>query len=132
MISMKNKEIYENALNAQQFYEENFDIYFPVKCSFYIYKNLNILIDAASYVDKSRQKILQKFGTPDKEGKYKIAEKEREFVQKELESLSNLYQDLDITLISLEDFEGLQLSLKQMKALSFMIKSSKEEQKEEN
>lgn len=132
MISMQNKDIYEYALNSQQFYEENFDIYFPVKCSFYIYKNLNVIIDAAAYIDKARQSILQKFGVQSEDGKFHISEKERTFVQKELDDLSNLYQDLEITLIPLEDFEGLQLSLRQMRALSFMIKSSEEEKEEEN
>ena len=131
MLSLKNKDIYNYALGAKEFYELNRDVYFPVKSSFYIYKNLEAIIEAAAYIDKSRKTILDKFGVKKDEETYSIGEHERAFVQQELEDLSNLYQDVNITKISLSDLKDISLTLNQVKALAFMIKEYDGEEGEE-
>ncbi len=131
MISLQNKDIYQYALNAQAFYDSNKDIYFPVKSSFYIYKNIDTIVEAAAYIDKCRKDILEKFGKSTDNNTYQIGDKEREFVQMELDDLSNLYQDLNITKIKLSDLKDISLTLNQIKAIAFMIEEDKEEKEEE-
>lgn len=132
MITLKNKDIYNYALKVQDFYKENSDLYLPVKSSFYIYKNFNILIDAATNIDRSRQNILERFGEKIEKGQYKIPEDRQEFVNQELNDLSELTQDLDITKVKLEDLKDVKLTLKQIEAISFMIQEESENKKEEN
>lgn len=132
MITLKNKDIYNYALKVQDFYKENSDLYLPVKSSFYIYKNFNILIDAATNIDRSRQNILERFGEKIEKGQYKIPEDRQEFVNQELNDLSELTQDLDITKVKLEDLKDVKLTLKQIEAISFMIQEESENKKEED
>lgn len=125
-ITLKNKDIYEYALNAKTFYDSEAEqIYLPAKCCFYLYKNLTVLIDAATYIDKTRQLIIEKFGTRNEDGSYTIPEKDQLIVQNELSDLSNVTQDIDICKISIEELGDLKLSLNHMKALSFMIEDEK-------
>jgi hypothetical protein len=131
MISLKNKDIYQYALNAQAFYDSNKDIYFPVKSSFYIYKNIEAVVEAAAYIDRCRKDILEKFGKSKDDKTYTINDREREFVQQELNDLAELYQDLNITKIHLSDLKDVSLTLNQIKAIAFMIEEDKEEEKEE-
>ena len=132
MITLKNKDIYNYALKAQDFYKENTDLYLPVKGSFYIYKNFNILIDAATNIDRSRQNILERFGKKIEKGQYKIPEDRQEFVNQELNDLSELTQDLDIIKVKLEDLKDVKLTLKQIEAISFMIQEESKNKKEED
>ena len=132
MITLKNKDIYNYALKVQDFYKENSDLYLPVKSSFYIYKNFNILIDAATNIDRSRQNILERFGEKIEKGQYKIPEDRQEFVNQELNDLSELTQDLDITKVKLEDLKDVKLTLKQIEAISFMIQEESENKKEKD
>lgn len=131
MISLQNKNIYTYALEAKDFFELAKDVYFPVKSSFYIYKNIEAVVEAAAYIDKCRKNILEKFGKTTDNNTYQIGDKEREFVQMELDDLSNLYQDLNITKIKLSDLKDISLTLDQIKAIAFMIEEDKEEEKEE-
>lgn len=131
MISLQNKDIYRFALDAKNFFDTNKDIYFPVKSSFYIYKNIEAIVDAAAYIDRCRKNILEKFGTPKDDTIYKINDREREFVQQELDDLAELYQDLNITKIHLSDLKDISLTLNQIKAIAFMIEEDKEEEKKE-
>lgn len=131
MLSIRNKDIYKYALDAQNFYEANKDIYFPVKSSFYIYKNIEAIVEAAAYIDKCRREILEKFGKTKDDKTYTINDRERKFVQQELDDLAELYQNLNITKIKLSDLKDISLTLDQIKAIAFMIEEDKEEEKEE-
>lgn len=131
MISLQNKDIYKYALEVKDFFEINKDVYFPVKSSFYIYRNIEIILEAAAYIDDCRRKILEKFGKIKDKQTFQIGEREREFAQIELDDLSELYQDLNITKIHLSDLKDISLTLNQIKAIAFMIEEDKEEEKKE-
>lgn len=129
-LKLKNSQIYEYALSIKDFYNNCSEIYLPAKCSFYLYKNLNILIEAAADIDRTRQFIIEKFGEEDEEteGTYKIPLDKQELVQEELKDLSEIVQELNIHMIPLKDFKDTELPIKYIKSLSFMIEDNEEEE----
>lgn len=129
-IILKNSQIYEYSLNLKDFYNNCSDFYLPAKCNFYVYKNLNTLINAVADIDRIRQSIINKFGIEDKnkENSFFIPKEKQAFVQEELNDLGNLTQSLDIYLIPLEYFKDAELPVKYIKYLSFMITEEKKEE----
>ena len=66
-VTLTNNKIYICAMHIKEFCDERAEILMPAKCSFYIYKNLNTLIELASCIDKARQNILEKYGNEESE-----------------------------------------------------------------
>ena len=120
-MKLTNEIIYSYAMKIKNFCDEEADSLLPAKCSFYIYKNLNTLLEAANCIDKARQNILEKYGEQEDENVYNIPENNKEVAQEELTELGNIIQDIQIYFIQLKDLEKVNLTLKQLFNISFMI-----------
>jgi parvulin-like peptidyl-prolyl isomerase len=97
-------------------------IYIPAKANFFIQKNISILAAAAQEIEKARLDIAQHYGEMSEEtGSYKIPEDKMEIVQKELNDLFNIEQEIDIKKIKIEDLGDAQFTSSQMQTLMIMI-----------
>ena len=121
-MKLTNQEIFAYAsLLTEAFNDANEKL--PIKINFYLQKNKKLLIELAQDIENSRLQIAQENGQLDEErGQYAINPDKIEFVQKELEELFSLEQEVDIYTIDIESLsDDLSLTTGQMEALMFMI-----------
>ncbi len=119
--SMSNVDIYNTASMLLEAFKE--DMSLPVKVNFYLQKNMTAIVDLAKDIDKTRMEIIQKYGNLDEEsGNYTFEEDVVETVNKELEDLFSLEQDVKINLIDIDWFGSVELSAAQTAAIMYMIK----------
>ena len=120
-MKLTNQQIfaYANAL-AQAFDSEQ---KLPIKINFYLQKNKNLLMELAQDIEKTRLNIAETNGKLDEEKKqYAIDPEKIETVQKELEDLFSLEQEVNIYTIDIDSLsDNLTLTTGQMEALMFMI-----------
>lgn len=123
--TMNNMEIYNvaTALVALHNKMVEKDMTFPVKVNFYFQKNMNTLVEMAKELDELRSKIIMKYGTvsEDDETQVKIPEEQVDVVNKELNDLFSLEQEIAVNTIKLDWFEGVNLNPNEVAAISFMI-----------
>lgn len=95
----------------------------PIKINFYLQKNKKTLIELAQDIEQSRLEIAQTNGQLDEEkGQYAIDPDKIKIVQKELEDLFDLEQEVEIYTIDIDSLsDDLTLTTGQMEALMFMI-----------
>lgn len=95
----------------------------PVKINFYLQKNKSILNNMASEIEKERVEIAKTYGELDDENwQYVIPPEKIEEVNKELNDLLSLTQEVQIYTIKIEDLsDDLTLTTAQMEAIMFMI-----------
>ena len=95
----------------------------PVKINFYLQKNKSILKNMASEIEKERVEIAKTYGELDNENwQYIIPPEKVEEVNKELNDLLSLTQEVQIYTIKIEDLsDDLTLTTAQMEAIMFMI-----------
>lgn len=95
----------------------------PVKINFYLQKNKSILKNMASEIEKERMEIAKNYGELDNENwQYIIPPEKIEEVNKELNDLLSLTQEVQIYTIKIEDLsDDLTLTTAQMEAIMFMI-----------
>lgn len=124
---LTNYEIYDLAIRSQVFYEDKVS-QFPAKVGFYLFKNLKTLKELALEIEEMRRGIINTF-QPEllEDGTYRIAPELKEKLQKQLDSLSSLPQDIPLYKLKLEDFEGVKLSGEQLNVLVDMIEEKEEE-----
>lgn len=118
---MTNAEIYglSKALNLAF---NNEGKYLPARVNFYIQKNKNLLSQLNESIETTREHIITHYGTPNEEGtSYNIAPENINEVNKELQDLLNVEQEVSVSMIRLSDLDGLDFTPKQMQALLFMI-----------
>ena len=121
-MQLTNNQIYTYAnLLLQEF--ENNEFKLPVKISFYLIKNKNLLVQLAQEIDQSRNDLLSKYGElSEDKTHYFIPQENSEKAQKELNDLFELIQEVNIYKVSLNSFsENDALTIQQMEALMFMI-----------
>lgn len=117
---MTNKQIYEYAQNL--FIFKNCNIKIPVRVNFYLQKNIQTILSAAEEIDNARLNLGALYGVPNAAGNgYDIPPENIAEVNKELNDLFALEQDIDIHIFKLDDFDGLELEYQQMSAIMFMI-----------
>ena len=105
---MKNKQIYEYGKNLAIF--DNFNLSMPVRISFYLQKNISLIRQANTDIEMARMNIGKAFGTINNDGTgYNIPPEKIPEVNKELEDLFNLEQDLNLHMFKLDDFDGIDL-----------------------
>ena len=123
---MTNNEIYTINSNLMDvFKKEDNTYYFSAKINFLIQKNKKNIMDAAIDIEKVRLEIINKYkGDNDQIPSDKIDE-----VNKELNDLLNIEQEVTIYKIPFEDLEGIEFTSAQANALMFMINDPKEEEK---
>lgn len=119
-MKIKNQQIIEYAQNLSVF--NNCEIKLPVKINFFLQKNIKTIQTAAQEIDAVRLNIAQTYGELDEETQsYKIPPKNYEVVNKEFTDLFSIEQDIQITMLKLENFENIELTYQQMSAIMFMI-----------
>lgn len=128
-ITLTNLEIYTNA----QALMENIttDLNLPVKVGFYIQKNMKKMTELAQEIEKSRMEIFDKYGEKDEENnQYKFDKSVQEQVQKELNDLFDLTQDVKTNMLELDWFDDIDLNANQIAAISYMITDDEDEVEE--
>lgn len=129
-ITLTNLEIYTIA----QALMENIttDMNLPVKVGFYIQKNMKKMTELAQEIEKSRMEIFDKYGEKDEENnQYKFDKSVQEQVQKELNDLFDLTQDVKTNMLELDWFDDIDLTANQIAAISYMIADDDEDEVEE-
>lgn len=128
-ITLTNLEIYTTA----QALMENIttDMNLPVKVGFYIQKNMKKMTELAQEIEKSRMEIFDKYGEKDEENnQYKFDKSVQEQVQKELNDLFDLTQDVKTNMLELDWFDDIDLNANQIAAISYMIADDDDEVEE--
>ena len=128
---LTNFQIYDLAIRSQVFYQDKMS-QFPAKVGFYLFKNLKILKEMALEIEEMRQNILSGFEmdeiieVAEGEEEAKVPKMLREKLQRQLDSLSNLSQEVPFYPLKLEDFEDVKLSGEQLAVLVDMIEATEE------
>lgn len=123
--TMTNLEIYAYADALMSAFKENITL--PVKVNFYLQKNMTRMVDAAKEIEKARMDIIEKYGVRTEDGQnIEVSADMAGVVNKELEDLFALEQEIKVNEISLEAFDNVELSSAQVAAISFMIKDEEE------
>jgi hypothetical protein len=121
MKTMTNLEIYNYASMLMSAFKEELTL--PVKVNFYLQKNTNTMVEAGKEIEKTRMEIIQRYGTQSEDGQsFEVTAENIEAVNKELEDLFALEQEIKINEISLEAFANVELTTAQVAAIAFMIK----------
>lgn len=127
-MKLTNGEIYNiNSILMDVFKEEDNTHYFSAKINFLIQKNKKNITDAAFAVEKVRLEIINKYKTENNT----IPQDKIEEVNKELNDLLTIEQEVHIYKIPFEDLENIEFTSAQANALMFMIDDPKEEEEEE-
>ena len=128
-ITLTNLEIYTTAQALME--SITTDINLPVKVGFYIQKNMKKMTELAQEIEKSRIEIFDKYGEKDEENnQYKFDKNVQEQVQKELNDLFDLTQDVKTNMLELDWFDDIDLNANQIAAISYMIKDDEDEVEE--
>lgn len=123
--TMTNLEIYAYADALVNAFKE--EVTLPVKVNFYLQKNMTRMIEAGKEIEKTRVEIIQKYGVPTEDGQnIEVPVDSVEIVNKELEDLFALTQEIKVNEIALDAFDGIELSSTQVAAIAFMIKDEEE------
>lgn len=103
-----------------------FDEYLPVKVNFYLRKNMAIIIDKATEIDKEKGRIIAQYAKAKEDGSFYFeTENDEQIANQEFIDLQKLVQDLDIVKIPLSSFENINLKTSQLDALMKMIDEDK-------
>ena len=128
-ITLTNLEIYTTAQALME--SITTDINLPVKVGFYIQKNMKKMTELAQEIEKSRMDIFDKYGEKDEENnQYKFDKSVQEQVQKELNDLFDLTQDVKTNMLELDWFDDIDLNANQIAAISYMITDDEDEVEE--
>ena len=128
-ITLTNLEIYTTAQALME--SITTDINLPVKVGFYIQKNMKKMTELAQEIEKSSMEIFDKYGEKDEENnQYKFDKSVQEQVQKELNDLFDLTQDVKTNMLELDWFDDIDLNANQIAAISYMITDDEDEVEE--
>jgi hypothetical protein len=121
-MKLTNQTIYNYALALNAAFNDTTQK-LPIKINFYLIKNKNILMSLGQNIEDARLAIIQENGTPNEDGtQYIIPQDKVEVVQKELDDLFSLEQEVQIYTIKADVLsDDLMLTTAQMEALMFMI-----------
>ena len=124
--NMTNLEIFNIANSLlENFSDANMEL--PVKVNFYFQKNMTNIVSMAQDIDKARMAIFTKYGKLDEENnQYKFEPDVVETVNKELQDLFELEQEVKINTLKLDWFDGVNLTTQQVAALAYMIEEEDE------
>lgn len=124
--NMTNLEIYNIAnLLLENFQNANMEL--PVKVNFYFQKNMGSIVEMAQDIDKSRMAIFEKYGTRDEENnQYTFKPEDTDTVNKELQDLFELEQEVKINMLKLDWFNDIKLTSQQVNAMMYMIEDEDE------
>ena len=125
---MTNEEIYTiNSTLMETFKQEDNSHYFSAKINFLIQKNKKAIMNAAVDIEKVRMEIINKY----KDESNNIPQEHIETVNKELNDLLNIEQEVNIFTIPFESLDGIEFTSAQANALMFMIEDPEEEEEDD-
>lgn len=125
IIQLTNDDIYGLCSNNNNIIEATKELSLPIKTMFFLQKNLKKIVEAGREIEDARKLILEKYGTLDQEkGIYTFDDVEE--VNKEIQSLFEIVQDIELYIIPLSDFGDINVSAQQMEMLFFMIDDEEE------
>ena len=121
-MKLTNITIYNLAKTLIKVFQDS-NQYLPIKLNFFIQRNKKTLLDSAQGIDEARLAILQHYGTYNPQtNEYTIPPESLDIVNKELEDLFTLEQEINIHMVKIEDIpEDISLTTGQMEAIMFMI-----------
>ena len=121
-MKLTNNEIYTYALALNEAFSDNTQR-LPMKINFYLQKNKKTLIGLGQDIEASRLEVIQSYGNITENGtQYLIPKEKLEDVQKELEDLLALEQEVNIYMINADSLtDDISLTTGQMEAIMFMI-----------
>lgn len=126
-ITLTNKQIY-NYTNSLAEHFPNDNIKLPIKVNFYLQKNQVKLYELAQEIEQERVNIIKEYGVLNSETEeYEIPQDKIQEASVKITELFNIIQEVKIYKVSLNDFNNIELTAGQMKALLFMIKEEGEE-----
>lgn len=119
---LTNSQIYNYAIALNEAFADNTQK-LPMKVNFYLQKNKKILIELGKDIEESRMEIIHNYGELNEDGSQYIIPKDKiEIIQKELEDLLALTQEVNIYMISADNLTNdINLTTGQMEAILFMI-----------
>lgn len=119
-MKFSNQSIY--SITQDLSFLDNLDIRMPVRIGFYLKKNVQTFKNAAQEIEEARISLCEAFGEYNSETNYyRVPTEKVEELNKELNDLLTLEQELPIHIFKIEDFDGIELSLQQISALMPMI-----------
>lgn len=125
--TMTNVEIYTHANNLLKAFENIAEQRLPVKVHFYFQKNMNVLVDMARELEKSRTEILERYGVMDEEtGNYKFENEKVDLVNGDINDLFSLEQEVKLHTFPIDWLDGVELTAQQVNAFTFMIDEEEE------
>lgn len=118
-----NEEIYQYINNYKEIFSKEEDVFLPAKISYLIQYNMQQFEKRYNLIEKERMNVGKKYGKLDESGNYNILPENMEKAQKELDQLAEIEDMIDIHYIPLSELEkeNMNLSLKQIRFLMFMI-----------
>lgn len=121
-MKLTNIQIYNYSMALLSEFDTNCNIKLPVKINFFLQKNIQVIKELAQEIEQARVKIASAYGVLSEDGEsYSIPADKTAEVQKELNDLLLLEQEVEIRTFKLDDFSDIDLTFKQMNALMFMI-----------
>jgi hypothetical protein len=118
-MKLTNNQIYTYASNLAAF---NIDVKLPVRINFYLQKNIQLIQTLAQEIDTARINIAKEFGELTEDGSaYTVPPENMAAAKQELSDLFNLTQEVNIYMLTLDDFDGIELTMQQLDAIMFMI-----------
>ena len=125
--NLTNDLIYFYAENLINLSKELINKNFPVKVHFYFQKNMDELISIAKNIEESRLNIMKKHGNINNDtGKYEFDKNKIDIINKDIQELFALEQEVKIYMIPMKWIENLEISTKQFNAISFMLELEEE------
>lgn len=97
------------------------DTYIPIKLNFYIQKNIETIMSEYQKIEKHRINIVKHYGEFDDKGQITIPQDKIAEVNAELDNLSEIKQEIDLHMLTLEEVQDLKLSTGELKSIMFMI-----------
>lgn len=97
------------------------DTYIPIKLNFYIQKNIETIMSEYQKIEKHRINIVKHYGEFDDKGQITIPQDKIMEVNAELDNLSEIKQEVDLHMLTLEEVQDLKLSTGELKSIMFMI-----------
>lgn len=120
-MKLTNYNIYNYAQKLNSAFTENKQ-YLPAKINFFIQKNASALAAAAEEIEKSRVSIVRHYGEANEEtGEIRVPDDKMSEASKELDDLFKIEQDIHISMINIDAFGDIELSIEQMNAIMFMV-----------
>ena len=123
---MLNKEIIGNYRKLNEL-RQNGSTRFPAQVSFAIIRNIKMLQSIVDDIEKTYNDLVLQYADPidepnNKHENYRVKPEFIETFNKEIQQLEQINVDLNLILIPFSEIQDLNLSLKEMDALFFMIK----------